>query len=266
MALPPVLAGPLGPSIIQGGASLLSGVLGGIFGKKGPSAADEMYARQLNEEQRYKWLVTGAKNAGFNPLTVLGATGGNMQNIQLPPQQNPLADGVGRAIETAAAAYDPVRLESAKLENELLRQQIQEKNDTALRSGKVGMPVVRQTQSPIEDYRPDGPVVGTTRPKMRPHPTNQARIPVYWAGEPKSLLANVADQYGINAFDSLSSGHISEMIGEVAGEGISLPNSSQNLRVLLETGILFEDVPYQNPDAPALDPKKPKNFKPKGGY
>lgn len=148
-------AGPAGAAAIQGIGSLV----GGLF-NRGPKISTQLHAAQLMEERRFQWLVKGAQNAGFNPLTVLGATGGQ----QAPAPQSPVSRSavIGNAIATAAQAYDPIRLEREKLENELIKEQI---ND--MRQPKVGVPGVKVSNSPTRAYdlQEDNPYT------MNPHHT-----------------------------------------------------------------------------------------------
>jgi len=66
---------PITVAAISGGTKLLGGLLGR---DKGPSLRKQRNNMKITERQRYKWLVEGAQNAGFNPLSVLRATGGAM--------------------------------------------------------------------------------------------------------------------------------------------------------------------------------------------
>lgn len=73
---------PWEAAAISAGSKLLGGLLGG---DKGPSLRQQRNNMKKTEHQRFKWLVKGAQNAGFNPLSVLRATGGAMAP-QLTPQ------------------------------------------------------------------------------------------------------------------------------------------------------------------------------------
>jgi len=88
----------LGPALIAGGTSLLSGLLG-----KGPSEAEQRAAQKETEINRWSWLVEGAQKAGFNPLSVLRASGGQMA----PSVQSPLSSraALGEAIKTFGGTY-----------------------------------------------------------------------------------------------------------------------------------------------------------------
>jgi len=87
-------------ALISGGSQLLGGVLG-----KGKKPQWDFKEKERMENERFKWLVKGAKNAGFNPLTVLRSTGGQSGNYQTT--QSPLGAraAVGEAIKTFGGTY-----------------------------------------------------------------------------------------------------------------------------------------------------------------
>jgi len=104
------MAGPLTPALISAGSSLL----GGLFGrKKGPSIAEQRENLRQTELQRFSWLRDGARKAGFNPLTVLRATGGQM--APAITQQTPLSSRaiLGEAIKTFGGTYAADAIERA---------------------------------------------------------------------------------------------------------------------------------------------------------
>lgn len=127
MTLP--IAPIAGTGLLKVGASLLGGLLGRK--KKGPSWAEQVDQKRQLEQQRFMWLRQGAENAGFNPLSVLNATGGGM--AVNPQVSSPLSTRaiVGDAIrELGGSLGDPMDrerdqldLDLAKEELELVRQQ-----------------------------------------------------------------------------------------------------------------------------------------------
>lgn len=164
----------IGSTLIQGGASLLGGLFGNSsrrrqarqqyefdldmmnrqFDYDKEKEAREQARIELTERERFGWLRDGAQNAGFNPLTVLGATGGRMGNTPTiagmtaagrtaPLQISP----IGEAIQSAAQAYNPMDFETKRLENELLKEQIDEIKRNKI---KVGVQGVRRTASPLQ--------------------------------------------------------------------------------------------------------------------
>jgi len=90
----------LGAALIGGGSQLLGGLLG-----KGKKVEWDFQEKERMENERFKWLVKGAQNAGFNPLSVLRSTGGQSGNYQTT--QSPLGAraAVGEAIKTFGGTY-----------------------------------------------------------------------------------------------------------------------------------------------------------------
>jgi len=149
---------------ITGNAALKVGgtLLGGVLGRsKGPSLRKQLrqnrdHMRKV-ETQRYKWLVSGAQAAGFNPSSALGATGGNFGNAQ-NMSASPMSNGmgvIGDAIRVFADEMDPVRLETQRLNNEILEEQLTRYRETPKAPISGGtVPGVQKTRSPVEDGRP----------------------------------------------------------------------------------------------------------------
>lgn len=138
------------PAAITGAATVASGLLG-----KGKTKTQwDFQERERLEKERFKWLVKGAQKAGFNPLTVLGATGGGLGG---GPVATSTPFGVRQAIADAISAganaylaHDPVLDESKDVENELLRKQIAQYENEARRFGSrpIGAPVPSLRKSP----------------------------------------------------------------------------------------------------------------------
>jgi len=114
---------PVTGGIISTGLNLASGLLSRNNYKKDRDRA--MSVMKNTERKRYKWLVQGAQAAGFNPLTVLGATGGQM--AQQPAIQSPLSSGAiaAQALAQGFQQYDPVADEGVQLDNDLKRAQLE---------------------------------------------------------------------------------------------------------------------------------------------
>lgn len=140
--------------LIKAGTSLL----GGLFGRKdkGPTMQQQLdFQRwQLDQErasnaawekERYTHLRDGALAAGFNPLTVLGATGGgssapsgSMAPLQVStggPDWGAIAASVGDDIADMIIRNDPVEQEYRQLRNELLRADIKTMQNRRMREG-----------------------------------------------------------------------------------------------------------------------------------
>lgn len=209
-----ILAGPLGAPIVSG----VSKLLGGLFGSKkkeptGPSLEEQRLSMQITEENRFKWLREGALRAGFNPLTVLGATGGaTAPQLQAPSTPLSLSTGeiIGGAVAAAGAAYDPIGHRTQELENELLERQIDEidKNQTSL-----GVQPVRKTRSPVQKVQT--PLSADTRPKARPTSETTPRIPVNMPqGGTMMIPEDIADRMSLKALGNATVGDMAELLGE----------------------------------------------------
>ncbi|AXL15628.1 hypothetical protein [Microviridae sp.] len=143
---------------------LVGGAVSSLFGGGGdsrPKSSDyirankwEARARQGALRDDLVHLVAGAQKAGFNPLTVLGATGGSLggggaaQSIAAGGQYGqPLSVGASaaQAAGQAIANYDPILEERRRLENDLLETQIE---TTKEQNERFGLQGVRTTTSP----------------------------------------------------------------------------------------------------------------------
>lgn len=107
-------------ALIQGGTSLL----GGMFKDKGPSLKKQ---HRLQRESQLELsrenpaaIVAGAQKAGFNPLTLLRATGGNMGTTQATISPLSQRSAIGDAIAQFGATYaqDAIQKESERRQNE----------------------------------------------------------------------------------------------------------------------------------------------------
>ena len=115
------------------------------------------------EKERFSWLVKGAENAGFNPLTVLGATGGGMGQSpnalaetaagQTAARRMAPLSNIGNSIAAAGEQFarfmpDPISIQTQKLNNQLLEKQIAQIDRENLR---FGQPRLQTTSSPVTD-------------------------------------------------------------------------------------------------------------------
>jgi len=85
---------------IAGGSQLIGGLLG-----KSKKPEWNFKEKRRMEQERFGWLVEGARRAGFNPLTVLRSTGG--QQGDYSTTESPLGSraAVGEAIKTFGGTY-----------------------------------------------------------------------------------------------------------------------------------------------------------------
>lgn len=107
------LAAPAAPALISAGAQLF----GGLFGRKEKKQSTVPNLRGLRAE---------AEAAGFNPLTALQATGGgSVTTVPGLSSAEVLAEAVQAGLG-AYARYDPIEEETRKLNNQLVKAQIED--------------------------------------------------------------------------------------------------------------------------------------------
>ena len=180
------------------------------------------------EERRFQWLVKGAQNAGFNPLTVLGATGGQ----HAPAPQSPISRSavIGNAIAKAAEAYDPIRREREELENELLREQI---DDIKRTKTKVGVPGLKTTSSPTKVYDPqsDNPYTidpdDTRFPVVDPSNTRPELTRINRGSLKGRYVVGVNGKYYVTPEGTSPAALWEETTGSLTSEGVSLLSTIQ---------------------------------------
>jgi len=162
--------GPLAFLATPGGGALASAgmsLIGGLLGKK-----DKVQRQEVD----FTKLRDNAQAAGFNPLTALRATGGQGFGVNTMPGLSS-AEVLGNAVQAGLGTYlshDPIAEETRRLENDLLRQEIE-------RGKKTGFPVrgVSVSSSPVEtrptlaDINPRQTVTTPTTPTMPRDPAVQ---------------------------------------------------------------------------------------------
>lgn len=162
------------PALLQGGASVLSGILPGLFGSSPASQMRKQYQMQLDlmENQReydrghFSRLVEDSQRAGINPLTALRGGGGagyaqtHAPVLSLSAYQGAnVGDALAAGLQTgvqAAFDYDPVAEEKSRLELEIMRGQLRRINeDTQAVTRLGGAPVATGSR-----YRAGGSALG----------------------------------------------------------------------------------------------------------
>jgi len=200
------------------GTKILGGVFGKVFGGKKKKADFTDQARL--EQNRYKWLVKGAQNAGFNPLTVLRSTGGSMG--QVPDRAPGLSGGdiLAAAVQQGAQAYqkyDPVAEETAKLERDILKQE----RDAYAKKAPPFLQGVRKTASPTRTTSTTAgnplDVNGSVRPYswQDDRPTVEVRDGDSW----RRIPADQADRLRLNRGDTLMAEDREALDGGMSGLG-----------------------------------------------
>lgn len=111
-------------------------------------------SRQQRDDtkRQFRWIRKGAEAAGFNPLTALGVGTAASQSVGAPLATVTGGSPTGAALESFAnimSNYDPIATETARLQNQLARQQLNNAKEKTERLGG-GVPQVRSTQSPVE--------------------------------------------------------------------------------------------------------------------
>lgn len=263
------------PLIIGGGLSLLGGILSSRSDDKRaaqqntynqqayqqqledtPEQIEEQLrlgreSQEISEKNKYKWIVEGAQEAGFNPLTALRSGGGSLatpmgtQISAVPASQASQAASFGEnltnAMGTAFNLWDPIGDRNKRLQNELLQTQIDTNRQRFDRNDQGSMSTVQKTASPVQENYGSPIGAENVRPVQRPHPGNQPRVLVYLPnGAPALLLKNVADREGVTNYDTLSAGGMAELVGEITGEVFNTLSASQISQTLFDQGILVD--------------------------
>ena len=228
------MPGPLAPALIAGGTTLLGGLLG-----RGKKPEQNFQEQQRLEEDRFKWLVTGAKRAGFNPLTVLRSTGGQMGQMQ--SIQSPLGSraALGEAIKTFGGTYAQDAIQRAT--EERAQDDWKERYDYRIANP---MPPLRQTTRKTESTEKDD---GFLKPGEEPYGGGanmpamdhrvQVRLPTDDGIETVWVLKDVLDRYGIKEGSMLTSGDMTEFQGELTGEAAVTLQADKVLENLFRQGI-----------------------------
>lgn len=207
------------PAVQSGIAGAVSGIAGGLFGRRKQKTEWDFKERKRLEESRFRWLAQGARNAGFNPLTVLQATGGAMAGVTPTVTESPLA--VRNILAGAAASglsaylnYDPIedetakeRLEGLKIANQLGRQQLG--GPVSARAGSDG------SIPTIADLSPHG--------RVDPHSTRPEDARIKQGPYANQYLwKNTAGDYLILPPGFTPAAMQEEMAGDLVGQGITL--------------------------------------------
>ena len=232
---------PIDPLTI---AAVGAKIIGSLFGgdDEQPGYVQEDHRTQLDETRRHerlmalnkqRWLVKGAQNAGFNPLTALkggaGATSGSPAYAGATNQPlsfgQKLLSSAGEAIAEGIQSYDPIYEESRQLDLEIKRKQLETYDNQASRLG-TSVPQVRETSSPVEvsvnAAPPENPEPWGPVPKTPPKGL-EGRLPVFntTMGRWDWLTPSTAQQYKLKAGDPL----LPDAFTASQGEGAEVLNA-----------------------------------------
>lgn len=141
--------------------------------------------RSLLEDPTF--LVRGAIRAGFNPVTVLGATGGASSGLQAPfaplsRDSSVLNKVAGEIIE------DPLDKRRRELENELLEARIR---DTRQEADMFGLQGTRESNGPTRQVPPERIHPSETNPLTTLVRQSETRFPVVDPGSTRPEDARI---------------------------------------------------------------------------
>jgi len=248
--IPPAAMGPL----ISAGGAIAQQLLGSnadyeTAGDAGSRSRREMrhqrrmiamqnkQARQFmadTEKNRYSWLVSGAQKAGFNPLTVLGATGGAMSGgasagsplMQPVRGSSPtVGDALGAGVAAFADSYDPVGFATRQQQLENMRKLGNVYDAELAKFGTVPVNTVNNSPTRVQN---DPLRVQVGEPAQvrqndgRPYARedmfdDRPRIPIRENdGTLSTLDKKMADAMGYEPWDQMPSGDMTHLLGEIA--------------------------------------------------
>ena len=210
-------------------------------------------------------MVEGAQKAGFNPLTVLGATGGQSgfspqgtmsplsthQSISSPQgEQRDLLGDFARGVGAAIGEYgDPIAAETRRLNNELTKAQTDTLRHQIARE-QSAVPAVQSSQSPSES-RSGGPLAsdwGTADPgglgdaaRIKGGPLNE-RWTYYDPG---------TQELWVSPENYTPTGTLEEVTGQIASELGGLKHTGARYQAGWRRG-------YRDPSTGRITLKKPQ--------
>lgn len=223
------------PALIGAGAQLL----GGVMANRGQERARRQSIADRNEQRAYDRdtfvrLREDAEKAGFNPLTALSATGGSYGAAPTPPALSSgqfIADAIGRAVDTGFNVYadgqdrqqrELDRQEQARIANlEFQRASAPYSSFGYGLTASVAVPGQREAGPPAmaEDGQVENLASGQPhdrRPQARPTWRDADRIPVTGpTGENYRIPRRTAERLGIETWDILTPGEMTELVGEI---------------------------------------------------
>jgi len=180
------------------------------FSQKG--LQDQFDLTKQLELNKYGWLVEGAQNAGFNPLTALGMTGGP-QLQGSPAAISPIAvqSYVGEALSTAAGNYqgpeDPIEKEGRVLDNKLKMAKLAQMTSEVNRLGTPTGHALSPKQMHVKTYGTDAPV---TMPVDPATPAVATGFGVTDARSPEQRKAGESREFDSDAWLSVLAGRAKE--------------------------------------------------------
>lgn len=206
-------------SLISAGSSLL----GGLFGRKKEKPPTRVTPLQLRNE---------ALEAGFNPLTVLGASAGG--GFGMNPGQTGVGLSSGELIANALSGFgqafmrDPVEAETRELERDLLKEQVRAAREA---SRSIGI------QASAQAGFGAGPKAGLVGLSAAPRVASAGRAaPPASAGPPPikpgtgMKAEKMSDEYGMTNLrpDAFSAGGNVPWRARLGPNAVNLPSVVEN--------------------------------------
>ena len=210
-------------------------------------AHNEAREDAFNAKNHVLKLRQDALDAGFNPLTALGLSGGvqapmaptssyggatatagvsgqSVATFAAPPlsSSNFIGNALGAGLETlfnkdkivADLEAEAIRLDMAKQDFEAIKKS----NEEAGARQSFGYSIPTITQAAVMD----GGVTFARRPKSRPTATDRLRAPIFLPeGTQKQVPVGPLRRLDILPWETVSAGEYSELVGELRGEGES---------------------------------------------
>ena len=220
---------------IAGGSQLLGGLL-----QKPKKVQWDFQERERLENERFKWLVKGAQKAGFNPLTVLRSSGGQMANVT--PRQSPLGAraALGEAIKTFGGTYaqDAIQRATEDRAQEDWKERYDYRLENPLQPVRQTTRTTQNTETKDDGFLKEGesPYGGGANMPSMDHRV-QVRLPTDDGVETVWVLKDVLDRYGITEGSMLTAGDMTEFQGELTGEAALALQADKVLENLFRQGI-----------------------------
>jgi len=258
----PLIAAAASSSWAPAAISAVGKLAGGLFGDSGPSFSDQRKHTKRMELARYGWLRDGALKAGFNPLTVLRSTGGQMMQPQNMGSPLSTRAAIGEALETFAGTYAQDAIQQAT--EDRAQDHWKERYDYQRENPMSPVPATAATgkTSRVETSEP---VETGSLAQGFNFPALDQRVPVRLpTGQTAWALKHVLDRYTLGKDEMLTAGDLTEMVGEVVGEGAVLLQADEVLDNLFRAGILFND-PSTGGEINPLTPRQKRRKQQQGG-
>lgn len=211
-----------------------SQLLGGLLQK--PKKLQQNFKE---ERQNLRNIVRGAQEAGFNPLTVLRATGGQPTANAI---QSPLGAraALGEAIKTFGGTYaqDAIQRATEDRAQEDWKERYDYQLQNPLSPVRQTTRTTQNTETKDDGFLKEGQSLrrGADYP-MRDHRI-QVRLP---SGQNVWMPAEWGERFTIQEGGLLTAGDVTEMVGEFTGEVANTLSFDKILENAFRTGLFLND-------------------------